>query len=106
MSKGITEDQLKQIQESGLQIAATELTIVGGERQILDQGRITESFMILEHGAKIESLNKEIEKKDDEIVALQKALQEVREKNDELQFFLNCMEFMTRKYLPDSMIKT
>jgi chromosome segregation ATPase len=84
MSKGITEDQLKQIQESGLQIAATELTIVGGERQILDQGRITESFMILEHGAKIESLNKEIEKKDDEIVALQKALQEVREKYDEL----------------------
>lgn len=84
MSKGITEDQLKQTQESGLQIAATELTIVGGERQILDQGRITESFMILEHGAKIESLNKEIEKKDDEIVALQKALQEVREKNDEL----------------------
>lgn len=84
MSKGITEDQLKQIQESGLQIAATELTIVGGERQILDQGRITESFMIHEHGAKIESLNKEIEKKDDEIVALQKALQELREKNDEL----------------------
>ncbi|XP_078349167.1 uncharacterized protein LOC144634089 [Oculina patagonica] len=86
MSTGITEDQLKKmVQERGLPFAATELTIVReGGPNILDQGRIAESLAVLEHGEKIESLNKELKKKDGEIVALQKSLKELREKNDEL----------------------
>ena len=65
-------------------IAAAEVTIVRGRGPTRDQERITESFIVHEHGEKIESLNKEIEKKDDEIAALQKALEELREKNDDL----------------------
>ena len=85
MSTAITEDQLNQLMhERGMQLSATELTILGGRGQILDQGRIAESVAIREHGEKIESLNREIEKKDGQIVALQRALQELHEKNDEL----------------------
>ena len=85
MSSTITADQLKEMmQERGLGISATELTIVGEGRPILDHARIAESLAVREHGEKIKSLNEEIEKKDGEIFALQKALQELREKNDEL----------------------
>lgn len=87
MSESLTEDQLNQMlrQQLGRGIAETaEVTIVRGGGPTHDQGRIIESLKVHEHGEKIESLNKEIQKKDDEIVALQKALQELREKNDEL----------------------
>ena len=91
MNTAITEEQLKKMmQERGVQIAATELTFLGrGGPNFLDQGTIAESLTVREHGKKIESLNKEIEKKDGEIVALQKALQELREKNDELNSALH-----------------
>ena len=78
MNTAITEEQLKKMmQERGVQI--TELTFLGrGGPNFLDQGTIVESFTVREHGKKIESLNKEIEEKDGEIIALQKALQEVK----------------------------
>lgn len=81
MSESLTDDHLQMLR----QIAeSVEVTIVGGGGPTRDQGRITETLKVHEHGEKIESLNKEIQKKDDEIIALQKALQELREKNDEL----------------------
>lgn len=84
MSDSLTEDQLKQMLQQQLGAGIAELTIVQRGGSSHDQGRITESYKVHEHGEKIESLNKEIQKKDDEIAALQNALQELREKNDEL----------------------
>ena len=86
MSESLTEDQLKQALQQQLATGIAELTIasVRGGGPSLDQGRITESLKVHEHGEKIESLNKEIQKKDNEIAALQNELKELREKNDEL----------------------
>lgn len=84
MSDSLTEDQLKQMLQQQLGAGIAELTIVQRGGSSHDQGRITESYKVHEHGEKIESLNKEIQKKDDEIASLQNALQELREKNDEL----------------------
>ena len=101
MSDSLTEDQLKQLlrrQQLGLGIAeAAEVTIVRGRGPTLDQGRITESLKVHEHGEKIESLNKEIQKKDDEIAALQNALLELREKNDELNSALRSKDVEIEK---------
>lgn len=96
MSERLTEDQIKQM--LGLGIAETaEVTIVQGGVPIRDQRRITESFIVREHGEKIESLNKEIQKKDDEIAALQKDLEELREKNDDLNSVLKSKDVEIEK---------
>ena len=101
MSDSLTEDELRQLlrrQQLGLGIAeAAEVTIVRGGGPTLDQGRITESLKVHEHGEKIESLNKEIQKKDDEIAALQNALLELREKNDELNSALKSKDVEIEK---------
>ena len=100
MSESLTEDQLKEIlrQQLELGIAETaEVRIVRGGGPNHDQGRIAESLKVHEHGEKIESLNKEIQKKDGEIVALQKALQELREKNDELNSALKSKDIEIEK---------
>lgn len=89
MTTTLTEDEFKQLQETGLGMAA--LAIIGGRggRQLSDERNTTESLKFREHGEKIESLEKEIEKKDNEIVVLQKALQGLQEQNDELKSALN-----------------
>lgn len=66
--------------------AAAQVTIVqGGGPNIRDQGRISEILAFHEHGKQIESLKRELEKKDDQIAVLGKALREVGEKNEELK---------------------
>lgn len=75
---------MKQMLQRQLGAGIAEVTIVQRGGSSRDQERIAESYKVHEHGEKIESLNKEIQKKDDEIAALQSALQELREKNDEL----------------------
>ena len=98
MSESLTEDQLKQVLQQQLAPGIAELTIVrGGGGPSLDQGRITESLKVHEHGEKIESLNKKIQKKYDEIAALQNALQELREKNDELNSALKSKDVQIEK---------
>ena len=97
MSETLTEDQLKQALQQQIAPGIAELTIVRGGGPSLDQGRIAESLKVHEHGEKIESLNKELQKKDDEIADLQNALQELREKNDELNSALKSKDVEIEK---------
>ena len=97
MSDSLTEDQLKQMLQQQLGAGIAELTIVQRGGSSRDQGRITESYKVHEHGEKIESLNNEIQKKDDEIAVLQNALQELREKNDELNSALKSKDVEIEK---------
>ena len=97
MSESLTEDQLKQVLQQQVAPGIAGLTIVRGGGPSLDQGRIAESLKVHEHGEKIESLNKELQKKDDEIADLQNALQELREKNDELNSALKSKDVEIEK---------
>ena len=97
MSERLTEDQLKQILGLGIAETAERVTIVQGGVPIRDQRRITEALIVREHGGKIELLNKEIQKKDDEIAALQKDLELLREKNDDLNSVLKSKDVEIEK---------
>ena len=80
MESDRTDDELLQLLPSDLNIGAIA-TAVGGQ--------LPKAITIHEHGKKIYSLEKEIEKKDDEIFALKRALQACQEQNDELKSALD-----------------
>lgn len=86
MESGRTDDEFPQSLPSDLNIGAIA-TVMGG--QLVGERNTPKAITIREHGEKIDSLEKEIKKKDDEIVALQKVLQTLQEQNDELKSALD-----------------
>lgn len=84
----MTDDEFpKLLPASDLSIGS--ITIVEREGQLVGERNLPRAVTIHEYGEKIESLEKEIKKKDNEIVALQKTLQAFQEKNDELESALD-----------------
>lgn len=86
MESGRTDDEFPQFLPSDLNIGAIATVMRG---QLVGERNTPKAITIREHGEKIDSLEKEIKKKDDEIVALQKALQTLQEQNDELKSALD-----------------
>ena len=86
MESGRTDDEFPQFLPSDLNIGAIATVMRG---QLVGERNTPKAITIREHGEKIDSLEKEIKKKDDEILALQKALQTLQEQNDELKSALD-----------------
>ena len=84
----MTDDEFPQLLPAS-DLSIGSITIVEREGQLVGERNLPRAVTIHEYGEKIESLEKEIKKKDNEIVALQKTLQALQEKNDELESALD-----------------